>query len=169
MVRFLLVFVALVALSGPSLAQNNVGGKQFCSKYAENVSRIAKNAIAQNSSCFDPDKGMHGDYQSHYNWCMRTPRASVKGAAKNIRRLARQCRAQASGNRPGGDRFCQQYASSAADVSKQAIARNPACLMPDKGVHSYYKGHYDWCMKTPRATVEGAAKNIRRLARACSR
>ena len=94
MIRFLLAFVVTVGLAGAALAQNKPGGDRFCKKYASNVSEIAKNAIAQNGSCFDPSKGMHSSYQAHYDWCMKTPRDEVKGAAGNIRRLARRCTSQ---------------------------------------------------------------------------
>lgn len=72
-------------------------------------------------------------------------------------------------SRPGGDRFCKQYASSASDIAGDAIKRNPACLDFKKGMHAIYQMHYGWCMRTPRFEVEGAGDNIRRLADLCTR
>lgn len=69
---------------------------------------------------------------------------------------------------PGGARFCRQYAEIMSDIAAEAIGKNPACLNPSKGVHSVVQSHYDWCMRTPRQTVEGASDNIRRLSALCS-
>lgn len=66
------------------------------------------------------------------------------------------------------DRFCQQYASSTADVANEAISRNPGCLDFSRGVHGVYAMHYDWCLRNSRDTVWGAADHIRNLAAQCS-
>ncbi|MBB4302477.1 hypothetical protein GGD81_001507 [Rhodobium orientis] len=158
--------LALAVLTGPSLA----AGDRFCHQYASTTADVAQDAINKNPACLNPSKGVHGVYQAHYDWCRKTPRKTVEGAADNIRRLARQCTRQAGGpNGRTSPQFCQKYATNAARVSQNAIDRNPNCLDPSRGVHSYYQGHYDWCLKNTRGTVQGAAKNIRRLARQCSR
>lgn len=69
---------------------------------------------------------------------------------------------------PGGRRFCQQYASTTADVVAGALRHKPSCLDYGRGVHSNYGMHFDWCMRTPRTEVEGAADHIRRLVAQCS-
>jgi hypothetical protein len=70
--------------------------------------------------------------------------------------------------RPGGASFCRQYAEIMSGIAKEAIQKNPACLDYSKGVHDVVKMHYDWCMRTPRRSVEGAEDNIRRLVSACT-
>jgi hypothetical protein len=69
---------------------------------------------------------------------------------------------------PGGRRFCEQYASTTADVVADAVRRNPSCLDYRRGVHANTGMHFDWCMRTPRTEVQGAADNIRRLVSQCS-
>lgn len=69
---------------------------------------------------------------------------------------------------PGGDRFCRQYAGTTADVVAQALKRNPGCLDYGRGVHANVQMHYDWCMRTPRTEVQGAAKHIRDLVGRCA-
>ncbi len=69
---------------------------------------------------------------------------------------------------PGGQRFCKQYASTTAGVVADALRRSPSCLDYRRGVHSNYGMHFDWCMRTPRTEVQGAADNIRRLVAQCT-
>lgn len=69
---------------------------------------------------------------------------------------------------PGGPAFCQEYASKTARVVARALDRKPSCQDYGKGVHSDYNMHYDWCMRTPRTEVEGAASHIRDLVRGCA-
>lgn len=71
-------------------------------------------------------------------------------------------------SRPGGERFCSQYAATTADVAGEAIKQNPGCLDFSRGVHANYQMHYAWCMRTPRSEVEGAGEHIRRLASRCT-
>ena len=155
-------------------AGNPVGGAQpgatddrFCKQYASNVSAVAKDAIARKKSCFNPSKGVHSNYQSHYNWCRKNTRNAVHGAAENIRKLAAICSINLN-NLKTDDRFCKQYASNVSAVAKDAIARKKSCFNPSKGVHSNYQSHYDWCRKNTRNAVHGAAENIRKLAAICS-
>ena len=157
--------LSLVVLTGPSLA----AGDRFCNQYASTTADVAQEAINKNPACLDPSRGMHGVYKAHYDWCRKTPRKTVEGASFNIRRLAAKCTRQARGpNGPTNHQFCQKYATNAVRISKRAIDRNPSCLDPSRGVHTYYKSHYDWCLKNTRGTVQGAVKNIRRLADQCS-
>ncbi len=179
--RLSLAVVAIITLAGPALAQAP-GGARFCQQYASSVSSIAGDAIRKNPSCQDFSRGVHANYQMHYTWCMRTPRPEVEGAADNIMRLSSRCTAprrnpgNSGANRggpppqqaPGGARFCQQYASSTADVAAEAIRQNPACQDFSRGVHANYQTHYNWCMRTPRPQVEGAADHIRELANRCA-
>jgi hypothetical protein len=167
--------------SGPP-PQQGPGGARFCQQYASSTADVAAEAIRRNPSCQDFSKGVHGNYQMHYTWCMRTPRPEVEGAADHIRQLANRCApprrnpVNSGANRggpppqqgPGGARFCQQYASSTADVAAEAIRQNPSCQDFSKGVHANYQMHYTWCMRTPRAEVEGAADHIRQLANRCA-
>jgi hypothetical protein len=69
---------------------------------------------------------------------------------------------------PGDARFCQSYAANVSGIGRLAIKKNPACLDYSKGVHGDYTMHYDWCMKTPASSVQGAEANIRRLVSACT-
>ena len=155
-------------------AGNPVGGAQpgatddrFCKQYASNVSAVAKDAIARKKSCFNPSKGVHSNYQSHYNWCRKNTRNAVHGAAENIRKLAAICSINLN-NLKTDDRFCKQYASNVSAVAKDAIARKKSCFNPSKGVHSNYQSHYNWCRKNTRNAVHGAADNIKRLAAQCT-
>jgi hypothetical protein len=69
---------------------------------------------------------------------------------------------------PGDARFCQSYAANVSGMGGLAIKKNPACLDYSKGVHGDFKMHYDWCMRTPASSVQGAEANIRRLVSACT-
>ena len=69
---------------------------------------------------------------------------------------------------PDKARFCQTYAANVAGMGNLAIKRNPACLDYSKGVHGDFSMHYDWCMKMPPSSVQGAEANIRRLVSACT-
>ncbi len=68
----------------------------------------------------------------------------------------------------GGERYCHQYASIVASIAGDAIRQNPNCLDFSRGVHAVEDMHFSWCMRNSRSTVDGAADNIRRLARECS-
>jgi len=69
----------------------------------------------------------------------------------------------------GDAEFCRRYAAAAARAAQDAIALNPACLDPSKGVHPVQKAHNEWCMRTPSQDVEGAATHIQRLASRCTK
>ena len=79
--------------------------------------------------------------------------------------LAGQAVAQAQ---PGDAEFCRRYAAAAATAAQDAIAINPACLDPGKGVHPDRRSHMEWCARTPSQDVEGAATHIARLASRCT-
>ena len=82
-------FVATIAgMSCSALAQ---GDARFCGNYAKNASEVAGAAMKKNLACLDPSRGVHDNYQSHFDWCMKNPPSSVQGAEANIRRLAAQC------------------------------------------------------------------------------
>jgi hypothetical protein len=173
MTRFAIAVFTFISLAGSALAQPAPGGARFCHQYASIIAGIAGDAIRRNPSCQDFSKGVHANYQMHYSWCMRTPRPEVEGADNHIRQLINRCAPpRRSGpppqQGPGGARFCQQYASSTADVAAEAIRRNPSCQDFSKGVHGNYQMHYTWCMRTPRPEVEGAADHIRQLANRCA-
>ncbi|NLH81572.1 MAG: hypothetical protein GX458_12105 [Phyllobacteriaceae bacterium] len=57
-------------------------------------------ALKRNPSCLDYGRGVHADIRMHFDWCMRTPRTEVQGAADHIRALVRQCTGAAV-RRPG--------------------------------------------------------------------
>jgi hypothetical protein len=67
-----------------------------------------------------------------------------------------------------GARFCEQYASTTADVVSDALKTNPECLDYSKGVHSDYTMHFNWCRQNSRDTVTGAADHIRDLVSRCT-
>ncbi|GKX35340.1 MAG: hypothetical protein MnENMB40S_29580 [Rhizobiaceae bacterium MnEN-MB40S] len=60
--------------------------------------------------------------------------------------------------------FCRQYASTTADVVRDAISKNPACQDYHRGVHDNYDMHFNWCIHNSRDTVMGATDHIRSLA-----
>ncbi|MFH1340476.1 MAG: hypothetical protein ABIL01_04560 [Pseudomonadota bacterium] len=99
--RVVVVVSVLAALTGAAQAQSGPGGARFCNQYASSAADIAGDAIKRNPSCLDFGKGMHANYQMHYNWCMRTPRFEAEGAGDNIRRLADRC---SRGQGPGARR-----------------------------------------------------------------
>ena len=93
MIRRSAAFLVGLALSCSALAQ---GDARFCGNYAANASEVAGGAVKKNPACLDPSRGVHSNYQSHFEWCMRNPPSSVQGAEANIRRLAAQCTGNAS-------------------------------------------------------------------------
>lgn len=68
----------------------------------------------------------------------------------------------------GDPGFCKSYANTVSDMADAAIKKNPACLDYSKGVHHIVNMHYEWCMKEPRASVQGAETNIQRLITQCA-
>ncbi len=93
MVRSSAGFLLAVALSGSALAQ---GDARFCGSYAANASGMGDAAVKKNPACLDYSRGVHGNYQSHFDWCMKNPRSSVHGAEANIRRLVSACTGNAA-------------------------------------------------------------------------
>ena len=85
--------ILVLASSGAAVAQ---GDARFCGSYAANMAGVGDMAVKRNPACLDYAKGVHGNYQSHFDWCMKTPAASVQGAETNIRRLVSLC----TGNAP---------------------------------------------------------------------
>ena len=88
--------IAMTSCAAAALAQNPPDKAAFCRSYAANVAGMGDMAIKRNPACLDYSKGVHGVYTMHYDWCMKTPPASVKGAEANIRRLVSACTAGAS-------------------------------------------------------------------------
>ncbi|MFT4099126.1 MAG: hypothetical protein QM651_18545 [Rhodoblastus sp.] len=85
----LVATVAIASLScGPAMAQ---GDTRFCSTYGANMAGVVDLALKKNPACLDYAKGVHSNYQMHFDWCMKQPQASVQGAEANIRRLVTQC------------------------------------------------------------------------------
>jgi len=91
--RFSAALLVAAAFSGPAFAQ---GDTRFCGQYAANMAGVGDLAVKKNPACLDYSKGVHGNYQSHFDWCMKTPPASVQGAEANIRRLVSQCTGNAN-------------------------------------------------------------------------
>lgn len=91
-----------------------------------------------------------------------------KSAAASLITVALSCSAALAQSPPDRVRFCRSYAANASGMGSLAIKRNPACLDYSKGVHGNFQMHYDWCMKTPVSSVQGAEANIRRLVSACA-
>ncbi|MCO5089265.1 MAG: hypothetical protein M9883_20675 [Methylobacteriaceae bacterium] len=71
------------------------------------------------------------------------------------------------GDQPGDAAFCNNYAFTTKQYVDGVLARKPSCLDYSKGVHNNYQMHFDWCRRTARGDVEGAAQNIRRLGNIC--
>lgn len=71
------------------------------------------------------------------------------------------------GDRPGDAAFCNNYAFTTKQFVDGVLARNPSCLDYGKGVHGDYQMHYSWCQRTPRESVEGAARAIRNYGNRC--
>lgn len=91
MFRAPLLTIAAVLVSGAALAQGTPGDATFCRQYADTAATAAEDAISRNPSCQNPGSGVHGDRNSHFEWCSRTPSDRVEGAAVHIRRLASRC------------------------------------------------------------------------------
>lgn len=91
MLRVHAAIIATLLLSGTALAQGQAGDAVFCRQYADTVATASEDAIERNSACLSPSEGVHGDRRNHTDWCLRTPRGEVEGAAVHIRRLATKC------------------------------------------------------------------------------
>ena len=89
--------LAAMALVSPALAQ---GSRDFCGRYAANMAGVGQGAIARNPACLDYNRGVHGNYQMHFDWCMRSSPDTVQGAEGNIRRIVTQCTGNAQPPRP---------------------------------------------------------------------
>lgn len=89
-----------VVVASPMFAQ--AGSDRFCHQYAEIISDIARTAIAKNPACQDFGRGVHSNYQSHYNWCMRNSQDTVHGASDHIKNLAAQCTTNSNATGQGG-------------------------------------------------------------------
>lgn len=94
------------------------------------------------------------------------PIAAVAMAVAGVFQLAGAALAQQP---PGDAAFCNEYADTAATAAGDAIALNPNCIDYNSGVHDNRKMHYDWCLRNPRDSAEGAALHIRQLASRCTR
>lgn len=86
------LMIAALFVPGAALAQGQPpGDARFCQQYAETVATASEDAIKSNPACLNPGKGVHGDRNNHFAWCMRTPSDEVQGAAVHIRRLGSRC------------------------------------------------------------------------------
>lgn len=168
------------------------GDAAFCNNYAFSTKQYVDGVLARKPSCLDYSKGVHNNYQMHFDWCRRTSRGEVEGAAQNIRRLGNQClgagqrggnfgggnggRGNFGGNRGGGNRgggptdpaFCQSYAQGMVALGAEAVRRN--CLQYGaQGLHTNYQSHYNWCLGQTRSSATGAATHVNRLLASCNR
>lgn len=85
---------AALLFAGLSLAHaagDAPGGQAFCEMYGKSTAGWVNEVLKRKPSCQDPSRGVHGDYSSHYQWCMKTSQNGVLGAAKRIRELATKC------------------------------------------------------------------------------
>lgn len=87
--------LASVADAMPNDPDTTPGAPPFCKTYASKTANVVAKALKRNASCLDYGKGMHSDYRMHYDWCLRTPRTEVEGAAEHIRDLSNRCVAAA--------------------------------------------------------------------------
>lgn len=82
---------AVGANAMPNDPDTTPGGPRFCQQYASTTSNVVAGGLQQNPSCLDYGRGVHSNYQMHYDWCMRTPRTEVEGASMHIRDLVARC------------------------------------------------------------------------------
>lgn len=92
--------IALVILIGATSAAVAQGNTSMCQGYAANAAGMADLAIKKNPACLDYSKGVHGNFQMHFDWCMKNPAPSVQGAEDNIRRLVTACTQNAAAPAP---------------------------------------------------------------------
>lgn len=88
------LFLVAAAFSIPG--ESNAAGKPFCEKYATSTSAFVTKALKKQPGCIDYSKGVHADYNMHFNWCLQNPRKTVSGAARHIRDLANACTGSAA-------------------------------------------------------------------------
>lgn len=147
MTRLSAALLITVALSGSAWAQQ--GDARFCGSYAANMSGMGDLAVKKNPACLDYGKGVHGNYQSHFDWCMRTPVPSVQGAETNIRRLIAQCtgngpQAGSPQNPPPGGARPQQVMQSRPTGTEEPYGQNigPWMFTQDAGktCRGYFPG-----------------------------
>lgn len=62
----------------------------FCQNYAQGMVALGAEAMRKNCLQYGP-QGLHTNYQSHYNWCLRNSRGAVQGAAARINGLLASC------------------------------------------------------------------------------
>ena len=62
----------------------------FCQSYAQGMVAMGTEAIRKNCLQYGP-QGLHTNYQSHYNWCLRQTRAAASGAAARVNGLLASC------------------------------------------------------------------------------
>ncbi len=91
MTRMRFAVMLAVCSSGAAAAQEPPGDAAFCRSYASTTAVVAQDAIGLAKSCQDFSKGVHGIEKAHLDWCARTPRSEVEGAATHIRRLSSAC------------------------------------------------------------------------------
>ncbi|MGE3646345.1 MAG: hypothetical protein AB7F96_21070 [Beijerinckiaceae bacterium] len=98
MYRTMLCALALTGAISAANAQGGApGGPAYCKMYASTTAGTVRDALNRNSACLDYSKGVHNNYNMHYDWCMRTPTAQVESAANHIRELANKCSRQGQG------------------------------------------------------------------------
>ncbi|MFD2173777.1 hypothetical protein [Rhodobacter lacus] len=93
-----LIAGGISALPGSAVAE--VPNAEFCRQYAANTASVVGAGLRYNPSCLDEGRGVHDDYQMHYNWCMRNSAETVRGAEAHIRDLVFECTSGAVGGQP---------------------------------------------------------------------
>ena len=169
-------FVATIAgMSCSALAQ---GDARFCGNYAANASDVAGDGDEKESGLPGPLERCPRQLPKSFR--LVHEESAILGSGRRgehppfggaVHRHASKAPAAATpqANATQGDaRFCGNYAKNASEVAGTAMRKNPACLDPSRGVHDNYQSHFDWCMKNPPSSVQGAEANIRRLAAQCT-
>lgn len=65
-------------------------GPGYCQNYAHGMVAIGAEAMRKGCTQYGP-QGLHTNYGSHYNWCLRSPPGRVQSAAARINALLASC------------------------------------------------------------------------------
>jgi hypothetical protein len=109
-----------------------------CADYAEKAIEQQDKNLAQR--CRYRGNRWHGNYRTHYRWCMNNSRrVSDRETAVRGEKL-RECRIDGRVR----NRRCDRYASTAMDILKQA--RENDCRSSNSGWENEHERVYEWCL-----------------------
>ena len=98
-----LAWGCLLAVLAVGASDSRAESRQFCRQYASTTADVASDAISRNPACQDYNRGVHANYDMHFNWCMNNSRDTVTGAADHIRSLAASCAGAARSQPPAAN------------------------------------------------------------------